>query len=57
MEITVWDEDTMSDDKVGSVTLSLAELIQSNGWVSIYHKNKPSGQVFFDTHGFGGAPV
>lgn len=56
LDIAVFDEDTMSDDKVGDVKLSLAELISSDGWVTIYHKNKPSGQVHFDTHGFGGAP-
>ena len=48
------DEDVTSDDKVGEVTLTADDLARG-GWITILHKNKSSGEVFFE--GSMGAPV
>jgi Ca2+-dependent lipid-binding protein len=52
MKFTVFDEDPGSDDKVGYGVVKMSALCINHGvtdWFSIYHNNKPAGQVLFET--------
>ena len=52
INVTVWDEDVMTDDKVGEANVRLSELISggsgaSGAKIDIFYKNKKAGKVTF----------
>ena len=54
INVTVWDEDVMNDDKVGEANVRLSELIAGGSSASgatfdIFYKNKNAGTVTLRT--------
>ena len=52
LAIVIWDEDVMSDDKVGECKIGIQEIIANaqgpaGAWLDIFHKSKQAGSVLF----------
>lgn len=49
--ITVYDEDTFTDDKVGTITLNIND-IRNKGimkeWITLVYKGKPAGELYIE---------